>query len=197
MAEANLGPRPSGRDRHHPALLDRRQDCEIGQSDQLVEAHRLTQGNELQHAPARRIESSHAPCNKRHQRRGDRERPVQPPQTPVERQPTLVDRPEDKLTREQRITSARINDATQDTLLHWSVQPRLDKRGDRVVVERTELDPSRARILPQRVHRIRRDSVGANGRQHEHAGAALKMQDQRRRSRIEEVSVIDLEHHRP
>ena len=91
----------------------------------------------------------------------------------------------DQLARVHRASPAAVEDPADDLLLDGPLERGLDQPSDLVVPQTSEVEPTRAGVLPQRDDGVRTRLTDANGRDHECVPAGGQLQHERRRYRVE------------
>ena len=104
--------------------------------------------------------------------------------------------PSEQLAHVQRVALAALVHPAAGRLLDRRAQHRLDQLGRLGLVERVELQPRHAGVLPQRPDGVR--ARLARPQRHDHEGGAgeHEVEHQRRRRGVEQLRVVDAEHDR-
>jgi hypothetical protein len=118
---------------------------------------------------------------------------VQLPQTVVEAEAPLLQRPDDQLARVENVAGTAVDDPAEERLADRTWERRLDERLDGRIAERRKLHPTRSCILPERVDRVRRRFAGTDRCDDEHPGRGRQVEDECGRRRVEQMRIIDPE----
>ena len=106
-----------------------------------------------------------------------------------------LERAQQQLADEERVPAAALVRPAAGLLLERAADDRLGEGAGRVLVERRELEPQRARVLPQRHDRVL-DRLAVADRGDDEGGAGHgQVQHDGGGHRVEQLRVVDAEHH--
>ncbi len=166
------------------------------QSPDLVEGERLAERQQLDRPPVIGGQSIHPLPYEVDERRTRGRTLLEPPESGRVDEGAGVNGAADQLPDVQGVSPADLGHPVECLLLHRVAERRLDERADVLVAELPELHSRRRVVLPERDDRIRARLAGADRREDERRRGGGEVKDEGRRRRVEQLRIVDTEHHR-
>ena len=169
------------------------QPCLSGQPPGQRRSDWLGKGHELERTQLRARELADAPPHDLGQARTGIEGARPPPDSTVRAKRAPFEAFADQLVQEQRIAARRFPQALHRRALDFAVQRLRDQPLHFRLGERLQLHVLRQPVLPQRNDRVSDRLTAAHGGDHERGGGASKLVNERRRTVVEQVSIVHRE----